>query len=64
MVFIEFDQLLQLALGTVVASREKRLHEFVVIGAGLDEDAFVGLTVAVWRPQCWRLTSGRAAPVR
>src|SRR3984957_2107189 len=63
-ILIEFDQLLQLALGTVVASREQRLHEFVLIGTGLDEDALAGLTVAAWRPQCGRLASGRAAPVR
>src|ERR1700722_14648157 len=30
-ILLEFDQLLQLALGTVVTSREQRLHEFVLI---------------------------------
>src|SRR6202789_3515841 len=62
-VFIEFDHLQQLALGTIVAAREQRFHELVSIGVGLDEDAFAGLS-AVWRPQCGRLASGGAARVR
>src|ERR1700722_5151765 len=63
-VLIEFDHLHELALGAIVASGEQRLHELVSIGFGLDEDAFAGLTGAVRRPQCGRLASGCAAPVR
>src|ERR1700733_13595298 len=63
-VLIEFDHLHELALGTIVASGEQRLHEFISIGVGLNEDAFPGLTVAVRRSQCGRLASGRAARIR
>ena len=53
MILVEVDQFLQPALGTIVAPREQRLHEFVSTGVGLDEDAFAGLTVR--SPQCGRL---------
>ena len=55
MVLIEVDQLLQLALWTVVAPREQRLDERVVARVGLDENAFAGLTVSVRRAERGRL---------
>ena len=64
MVLIEFDHLHELALGTIVAPGEQRLHELVSIGVGLDEDAFAGLTAPSGAPNAGVWPAGRAARVR